>query len=424
MNCIEADLPFALPERWVWARLASVSVKITDGTHKTPEKSMQFQGYYLLSARNIQNGFLSLEHVDYITKDIYQNITTHCGPTVNDVLLSCSGSVGRAAVITDSKKYALVRSVALIRPLFLSPYYLMHALQSEELQQQMQKVSKQTNQANLLRSNLLSLLVPVPPLSEQERIVKFIKDAWTLMEQMEYEQKCLQSAAKSLKAKILHCAFRGELLPSPSRERACSHRSAPLHTPIDRKEPHAIPEHWRWCRLNEIGGWQTGSTPSRQHSEYYGGAIPWVKSGDLQDDYITATSEYITQTALDDTAIKLVPADTVVIGMYGSAMGRLGITTSASATNQACCACCRPRDVNIKYLFYYLTSQKKAFLSMARGGNQPNLSKEQIMQTWIPVPPIGEQIQIVRAIERCFEHLYKIENYRKVQTLSLQPLEM
>ena len=89
--------------------------------------------------------------------------------------------------------------------------------------------------------------------------------------------------------------------------------------------PFEVPSSWVWTTLGEIGNWQSGVTPSRLRKDYYGGNIPWLKTGDLNDGYISDIPEYITETALKETSVKLNPKDSVLIAMYGATIGKVGI---------------------------------------------------------------------------------------------------
>ena len=169
------------------------------------------------------------------------------------------------------------------------------------------------------------------------------------------------------------------------------------HYPKD--VPFEVPEGWVWCCLSDVGKWQSGSTPSRGVSEYYGGTIPWLKTGDLNDGYINSIPEFITEKALEETSVKMNPEGSVLIAMYGATIGKVGILTFPATTNQACCACSEFNGVYNKYLFYFLISHKDAFIRKAGGGAQPNISKEIIVNTPIPIPPAREQERIVNAIE-------------------------
>ena len=175
-------------------------------------------------------------------------------------------------------------------------------------------------------------------------------------------------------------------------------------SPITSDKPHyenvpfEVPSSWVWTTLGEIGNWQSGATPSRLRKDYYGGNIPWLKTGDLNDGYISDIPEYITETALKETSVKLNPKDSVLIAMYGATIGKVGILSFPATTNQACCAC---TDYLVKkmYLFYFLLANREKFIAMGGGGAQPNISKEKIVSTLIPLPPKQEQSRIVEGIE-------------------------
>ena len=166
--------------------------------------------------------------------------------------------------------------------------------------------------------------------------------------------------------------------------------------------PYKIPCNWCWTTLGEIGTWQAGATPSRAQKDYYGGNIPWLKTGDLTDGYIYEIPETITNKALEETSVKLNPTGSVLIAMYGATIGKIGILTFPATTNQACCACVDYKAVTQKYLFYFLLSHKEEFIRLGGGGAQPNISKEKIVETFIPIPPIAEQGRLVNEIEKLF----------------------
>ena len=174
--------------------------------------------------------------------------------------------------------------------------------------------------------------------------------------------------------------------------------------------PFEIPESWEWVRLGSIGDWGSGATPSRTHPEYYGGNIPWLKTGDLNDGYIKSVPEFITDLALEKTSVRLNPVGSVLIAMYGATIGKLGILSIPATTNQACCACLPYSDFFNEYLFYFLMSQKQAFIKRGEGGAQPNISKEKIISTLMPVPPVEEQHRIVKKLKILLPVIEKYAN--------------
>ena len=177
---------------------------------------------------------------------------------------------------------------------------------------------------------------------------------------------------------------------------------------IEDEIPFELPEGWAWCRLGFIGNWQSGATPNRRHHEYYGGEIPWLKTGDLNDDYINSVPEYITEEGMKNSSVYLNPVGSVLIAMYGATIGKLGIANIELTTNQACCACL-PIYIKSRFLFYFLMYQKEYFIKQAVGGAQPNISKEKIVSTLFPVPPINEQEKLVLKLDELFNLVNNID---------------
>ena len=224
---------------------------------------------------------------------------------------------------------------------------------------------------------------------------------------------------KALRQKILDLAIHGKLVPQDPNDEPASVLLERIRAEKERliKEgkikkgkksaktsdkphyPFELPKGWVWTTLGEIGSWQSGATPSRMNKDYYGGNIPWLKTGDLNDGTITYISEYITQRALEETSVRLNPKGSVLIAMYGATIGKIGILSFPATTNQACCACYE-YSINQMFLFYFLLANRENFIAMGGGGAQPNISKEKIISTSMPLPPLKEQERIVAEIER------------------------
>ncbi len=211
----EEEIPFEIPENWCWCSLGDICYKITDGEHNTPRRTDSFSGYYLLSARNILNGSIQLEDVDYVDEEEYLKLAKRCNPIKNDVLLSCSGTVGRCSIVNDNNKYVMVRSAAMLSPVFVNSYFLMYSIQSGFLQKQIQDSSKQTAQANLFQGAIVKLLLPLPPLAVQNAIVEKLEQVLPLVDAYEnalLQKEELKSALPDkVKKAILQEAITGKL---------------------------------------------------------------------------------------------------------------------------------------------------------------------------------------------------------------------
>jgi type I restriction enzyme S subunit len=155
--------PQSNPLGWPMARLEDVATKITDGEHQTPERTEH--GIKLLSARNIQDGYLDFADVDYVDDAEYQRISKRCKPEHGDVLISCSGSIGRVAPVETEEPLALVRSAALVKPNFekVTTRFLEMWLRTPFMNREMLKSAKSSSQANLFQGPIRGLPIPLPP---------------------------------------------------------------------------------------------------------------------------------------------------------------------------------------------------------------------------------------------------------------------
>ena len=269
-----------------------------------------------------------------------------------------------------------------------------------------------TAQPGLAVNVINDVAIPLPPLHEQQRISKSIKILFSFLDAIECEKLYLKTAISQTKTKVLDLAIHGRLVPQdPTDEPATEllKRINPkAEITCDNGHYQKLPEGWCLTTLGSIGNWQSGATPSRLQKEYYGGIIPWLKTGDLNDGIITNIPEFITEKALAETSVKLNPSGSVLIAMYGATIGKVGILSFPATTNQACCACV---DYKLEqmYLFYFLLANRENFIRMGGGGAQPNISKEKIINTVISLPPLKEQHRIVAKIEEIFAQLDAIE---------------
>ncbi|GAB2930578.1 restriction endonuclease subunit S [Rheinheimera gaetbuli] len=223
---------------------------------------------------------------------------------------------------------------------------------------------------------------------------------------------------KKLRELILELAVRGKLVPQDPNDEPASEllkciaaeKEALIKAKVIRKSkelapvgineiPYDIPNGWVLTRLGSIGDWGAGATPSRARSEYYGGDIPWFKSGELTADFIDFSEEKITSIALQDCSLRLNKIGDVLIAMYGATIGKASILSVEGTTNQAVCACTPFCGITNVYLLTLLKAYKHRFVSMGAGGAQPNISREKIIATPILLPPLAEQSKIVEKVD-------------------------
>lgn len=234
-----------------------------------------------------------------------------------------------------------------------------------------------------------------------------------------------------LRELILSLAMRGKLVPQdpseqPAREllkeieaekkrlikEGTIKKSKPLPEIKPDEIPYNLPESWEWVKLNDFGIWKSGSTPSRTNSFFYGGNIPWVKSGEVKQGRIFNTDETITLDAIEKCSLDLNSVGSVLIAMYGANIGDVGILEIKATTNQAVCACETFSKIDNIFLSHLLIYLKQNFISQGAGAAQPNISRIKIINTVVPLPPLEEQQRIVEKIERLMEQCDSLEKLK------------
>lgn len=443
---VKADFPFEIPDSWKWVTLENILYQLTDGTHATPRYTSN--GVPFISVKDISNGKLSFENTKYISLEEHFELSKRCKPEKGDILLSKVGTTGIPVAVNTNIEFSIFVSIALLKlfPTLIFSDFLIYAIQSPLVQLQAKANTRGVGNKNWVLSSIGRTIIPLPPLNEQKRIVAKIEELLPFIEEYDKKEQKLttlnQQFPAQLKKSILQAAIQGQLVAQDpndepaselikciqaEKERLISEKK--IKKPKVKSEivvrdglpyeiingverciadelPFEIPESWCWVRLGDIGDWGAGSTPNRHEPKFYdNGTIPWLKTGDLNDGYITSIPEYITNFALEKNSLKINPTGSVLIAMYGATIGKLGILGIEATTNQACCACQVYKGVYNKYLFYYLMSQKKELQKRSEGSGQPNISREKIIKYLFPLPPIDEQKRIVQKIEEVFSHI-------------------
>mgnify|MGYP000534491157 CR=1 FL=1 len=436
---ISDEIPFEIPDSWEWVRCSVLGAIIRGSGIKrteTVDSGLPCVRYgELYTTYNIS----FTKTVSFIPKELFEQCKQI---SYGDVIFTLTGEnkpdIAKTIAYLGNSPVAVGGDLAYWTHHGMNPLYLVYFMSSPYA------IGRKVNLAtgdiivHISGDKVGSFLIPVPPLAEQNRIVAKINELEPIIQEYHSKEKAVSALnttfPEALKKSILQEAVQGKLVPqNPDDEPASvlieriraekqalikagkikkdKHESIIVtrdkipYEIIDGKKrciadevPFEIPEGWEWCRLGFIGEWGSGATPSRTNKEYYQGNIPWLKTGDLNDGIITNIPEKITELALKKTSVRLNPVGSVLIAMYGATIGKLGILAIPATTNQACCAC-KPIIINNKYLFYFLMSHKETFTKKAEGGAQPNISKEKIVSTLFPLPPLAEQKRIVEKIE-------------------------
>ena len=417
----EDEKPFDIPDSWEWVRLGDVLLNTIGGG--TPSKKNQdyWNGKIpWISVKDVHKDELEItETQDTISTMGLKNSSTNL-IKANTLIAVMRMAVGRIGVV---KMNACINQDlrALITSKNFCDQYLLYIYSHLNFE------TSGITVKGLKINALLETIIPLPPLSEQSRIAAKIAQLFALLRKVESSTQQYAKLQTLLKSKVLDLAMRGKLVEQDPNDEPASvllekikaekeqlikekkiKKSKPLPPITDEEKPFEIPDSWKWVRLGDIGAWAAGATPSRKHPEYYGGTIPWLKTGDLNDGIVNETSEKITELGVKNSSVKVNEPGNVLIAMYGATIGKLGIVGNQElVTNQACCGCSLFDGVHNWYLFYYLLASRKRLIDLGSGGAQPNISKNKIEKFTFPLPPLEEQNRIVTKVERLFALLGK-----------------
>ena len=402
-------MPFEVPKGWVWTTLGYIGVWQAGGTPSRSNKSYYGGNIPWLKTGDLNDGLIT-NIPESITEEAVANSSAKINPTGSVLMAMYGGTIGKLGILTFPATTNQA-CCACIEYYAITQYYLFYFL----LSHRDIFIAKGGGgaQPNISKEIIVNTAIPLPPLPEQERITIEIERWFAFIDEIEQSKTDLQFIVKKTKSKILDLAIHGKLVPQDPNDEPASELLKRINPKAEitcdnahyQNLPFNIPSKWIWTTLGQIGKWQSGSTPNRLNKDYYGGNIPWLKTGDLNDGYITHISENITEKALNETPVKLNPKGCVLIAMYGATIGKIGMLTYPATTNQACCACDVLHGIEKEYLFYFLLSYREKFIKLGSGGAQPNISKEKIINTYIPIPPHSEQKRIVATIHKIFAKL-------------------
>ena len=246
-------MPFEVPKSWVWTTIEEICSKIGSGS--TPRGSnYSATGIPFFRSQNVYNDRLVYDDIKYISEEVHQKMK---GTEVlaNDLLLNITGgSLGRCAVVpADFNCGNVSQHVCIMRSVLVEPEYF-HALVLSSCFAKSMKITG-SGREGLPKYNLEQMRFPLPPLTEQQRIVAEIEHWFALIDQIELGKANLQETIKQTKSKILDLAIHGKLVPQdPNDELAIEllKRINPDFTPCDNGHYTQLPNGWVTCRLEQV----------------------------------------------------------------------------------------------------------------------------------------------------------------------------
>lgn len=381
----------AIPDGWSKQSLLEFCDRVTDGTHDTPKK--QFDGVRLVTSKNLKNGKLVLDDSYFITRSDFEEIEKRSKVDVGDVIYGMIGTIGNPVLIESTATPFAIKNVALFKFSgdITRAKWLKYYLNSEEFLSSIDQSQTGNAQKFVGLGFLRSAEVPVPPLSEQQKITTILSSVDDVIE---------KTRAQIDKLKDLKTGMMQELLTKGVG-----------HTEFKDSPVGFIPINWEVKQIGEmvvkVG---SGITPRGGSASYVDVGIPLIRSQNVHSDGLRLDNvSYITKTQhAKMSGSQLKPCD-VLLNITGASIGRCYYLPSdfkeGNVNQHVCIIRLKQKILDSVFLTFCLNSEsgQRQIMSLQAGGNREGLNFQQVRAIRLPVPPLDEQkkiAEIVSSIEK------------------------
>ena len=375
------NVPFEIPASWTWVKLDDFVLTVTDGDHQPPPQSQQGVPFLVIS--DVNTGVINFENARYVSQSYYDSLPFIRKATCGDILFTVTGSYGIVIKVDTPRDFCFQRHIGLIKTILCTDW-LYYALQSQYVKCYCDDVATGTAQKTVSLGNLRTLVIPIPPLKEQVRIVAELERLFAIIDSIENSKCNLQESIRVAKSKILDLAIHGKLvLQDPNDEPASEllKRIAPHATPCDTSHYENLPSGWAVCRLEDIVDYE-------QPTQYL------VQSTNYSDNYktpvLTAGKSFILGYTNETTGIydKL---PTIIFDDFTTDSRFVDfpfkVKSSAMKILQV------NKEINIRYVAYFMN------ITRLVGDTHKRYWISEYSKISIPLPPINEQNRIVQTIQ-------------------------
>ena len=416
----------------MWTTLPELcTIPITDGTHKTPIYTDKEHGVPFISSKDVTSQRINWNNIKYITRELHEELHKRIAPQKNDILLAKNGTTGVAAIVEDTRVFDIYVTLAVIRPSQnICPQYLYQVINSNFCKEQFNSRLTGIGLPNLHLVDIKKTMIPLPPISEQKRIVTEIEHWFVWIEQIRQSKTDLQDVIKQTKSKILDLAIHGKLVPQdPSDEPASEllkHINPKAEITCDNAQYRKIPKNWCACKLVDICSFLSrGKSP--KYSEEDKTYPVFAQKCNLKDGGVSLEqAKFLDPSTINkwNEVYKLQTGDILVNSTGTGTAGRTRLFNTNCLGNypfvvpDSHVSVVRVlKSICPQYVYAYISSdsiQRYMEENLAGSTNQKELYIGVLENMHIFLPPLAEQYRIVAKIEKLFSSLNNIQKALEV----------
>ena len=406
--------PYLLPNGWEWCNLEDIVCELKYGTS---EKSLSVGKIAVLRMGNITNvGTIDYSNLVYSSNN--EDIKLY-SLEKDDLLFNRTNSsewVGKTAIYKKEQPAIYAGYLIRIRPILIFSDYLNTVMNSSYYRNWCYNVKTDAvNQSNINAQKLSQLMIPIPPLKEQERIVVEVAKWISLIDTIKNSKEDLQTTIKQAKSKILNLAIHGKLVPQdPNDEPAIEllKRINPDFTPCDNGHDKKLPQNWTWAEGKNIFLPMKSTKPKDEEFQYID-----IDSIDNKRQIISEVKTLKTSNA-PSRASRYTQKNDVIFSMvrpYLRNIAKVNNDNCIASTGFYVCSS-NPRLLNSDYCYYLVISDYvvNGLNQFMKGDNSPSINKGHIDEWLFQLPPLAEQHRIVQRIKVLFSYLDEIQTALEV----------
>lgn len=356
-----------------------------DSGYAFKSSEWQSEGYPVVKIKNIVNGVIDLDDCAHISEDSAQRAKEFKAQG-GDILISLTGYVGQVGRLPPGNTAYVNQRVGFVRPKRSSDAnYIFYLLQY--LKPRIEELGTGTAQANVSPKDIMKLSVPSIPQESEQSIGEILANIDNKIAFNKRLTETLESIAQSIfKSWFIdfdpvHAKSRGEKPIGMDDETA-----ALFPDTFEESELGMIPKGWSLRNIGSICETLLGGTPSRNKDEYWGGDIPWINSGKVNDFRITSASEFITTQGLEKSATKLLPKGTTVLAITGATLGQYSRLELESCANQSVVGILESDEASNEFIYLSISNGIERLISAQTGGAQQHINKEDVNSFLILYP--------------------------------------
>ena len=396
--------PFELPKGWVWCKLEDVTSVIGDGLHGTPQYNPN-GAYYFVNGNNLSNRQIIIKNN---TKRVSEEEYIKYKKPLNEhtILVSINGTIGNIGTYSN-EQIILGKSACYfnITP-FLVKEYMCYVIESNYFQKYALLSATGSTIKNVPLKAINEFYVPIPPVSEQKRIVSEIDYLLAFINKVEEGRENLQNTVQSAKSKILDLAIHGKLVPQDPNDEPASELLKRINPKAEitcgNPQYGKLPKGWCETHIGDAFKVTMGQSPD-------GSSLNPIDGMEFHQGKILFGNKYLRKSSvLTNSPTKIADADTLLLCVRAP-VGVVNITKQRICIGRGLCCLTPTKAINLDYAFYMLTTFQEKFESQSTGSTFKAISGSIIKNEQLWLPPLSEQHRIVAKIEELFAQLDKIE---------------